>query len=629
MRPLKNFSVGFRLNLLLGIVMTLVFTILGVYLYIQQTNTILNFSKNLMWTSLNDLRTALDMQLKSKKDQTLLSLNLAHEYLIKDSIKINLENSRTVTITNQDTKGSIKVTIPDLTWQGKSLYKNDVLVKKVATFKIPVVTYFQKIPQGYLRIATNLKDTQGHQQINTFISNETDLAKTVSSGHIYSDRMFIGGRWHLAAYKPIYVEGTVIGMTGVAIYELEMKEIRKAIYETKYFEEGYPYIVNTEGDLLVHPINEGESIKETNFFQQMRASEGQGMSVYKWKGENKRQFFIYYEPLKVYVAATMYEKDFMRTVNKTRLTIVIAGVLAIIITILFVYLTTRNLSSDMQILMQFANKVTKGDLTKRLHLNQKDEVGKLADAMDIMVAKLREIVSTVENASSQVAAASQEITATSQSFTQGASLQSQSTDEVTEAFLRMYEQMKSHAEQARSSEGKTQSLLKEIKKGNTSVIETVAQMQSISDKISIVSDIARQTNILALNAAVEAARAGEHGKGFAVVASEVRKLAENTQKSAAEIEDLSKESMKVANNSGKLLENIVPEMNDITNLMQIIAQTTQEQYRTLDVLSNIVKELSSVAQENASNSEEMAASAEELSAQAAQLRDMIDFFKVN
>jgi methyl-accepting chemotaxis protein len=159
--------------------------------------------------------------------------------------------------------------------------------------------------------------------------------------------------------------------------------------------------------------------------------------------------------------------------------------------------------------------------------------------------------------------------------------------------------------------------------------QTLTFMHEIADKVSIIGEIARQTNILALNAAVEAARAGENGKGFAVVASEVRKLAERSQSAAVEIDNLAKNSVRATEDSVRLLEEIAPDIDKTSKLVQEISAASLEQNSGADQVNNAIQQLNHVTQQNAAASEEMATSSEELESQAQQLMEMISVFKVD
>jgi methyl-accepting chemotaxis protein len=151
-------------------------------------------------------------------------------------------------------------------------------------------------------------------------------------------------------------------------------------------------------------------------------------------------------------------------------------------------------------------------------------------------------------------------------------------------------------------------------------------MKEIANKISIIEEIARQTNLLALNAAIEAARAGEHGKGFAVVAAEVRKLAERSQKAAAEINQLSATTLRVSEKSGEMLDKLVPDIQRTAELVQEISAASKEQDTGAEQINKALQQLEQVIQQNASASEEMASTTEELTGQSDQLVSALGFF---
>jgi methyl-accepting chemotaxis protein len=186
-----------------------------------------------------------------------------------------------------------------------------------------------------------------------------------------------------------------------------------------------------------------------------------------------------------------------------------------------------------------------------------------------------------------------------------------------------------NADNAKQTEKIASQASVDIFNGYKSVTITVDAMKTIAEKITVVGEIAEKTDLLAINAAIEAARAGEHGKGFAVVAAEVRKLAENSQTAAREINNLSKSSVKIADESGLLLQKLVPDIQKTAILVQEITASSIEQNSGASQVNNAIMQLNMVTQKNASASEEMSSSAEELANQAEQLKDLISFYKTS
>ncbi len=207
-----------------------------------------------------------------------------------------------------------------------------------------------------------------------------------------------------------------------------------------------------------------------------------------------------------------------------------------------------------------AQAVAGGDLTQTIKITSRDEIGDLVGHIDTMVARLRTVVSETLSASDNVSAGSQELSASAEELSQGATEQASSAEEASSSMEEMASNIKQNADNATQTEKIARQSATDAQASGEAVGRAVEAMRTIAEKITIVQEIARQTDLLALNAAVEAARAGEHGKGFAVVASEVRKLAERSQTAAAEISTVSSQTVKVAAEAGEMLTKLVPDI---------------------------------------------------------------------
>jgi len=273
-----------------------------------------------------------------------------------------------------------------------------------------------------------------------------------------------------------------------------------------------------------------------------------------------------------------------------------------------------------------AKEVAGGNLT--VQLAQRSGNDQLMKSLSAMVAKLSEVVTDVKAASDNVAAGSQQMSSGSEELSQGASEQAAAAEEASSSMEEMSANIKQNADNAMQTEKIAIKSAADAQEGGKAVAQTVQAMKEIASKISIIEEIARQTNLLALNAAIEAARAGEHGKGFAVVASEVRKLAERSQKAAAEISDLSSSSVEVAEQAGDMLTRMLPDIQRTAELVQEISAACREQDTGAGQINKAIQQLDQVIQQNASASEEMSSTAEELATQSEQLQDTISFFNI-
>jgi len=315
--------------------------------------------------------------------------------------------------------------------------------------------------------------------------------------------------------------------------------------------------------------------------------------------------------------------------SETRLLLVslsaVASILAVIAAIWIVVSVTGGINRA----VIAVRKVSDGDLTEFAEIRSRDEIGTLLEYVNTMIERLRGVVADALTASDNVSSGSQELSSSSEQLSQGATEQASSAEEASASMEEMAANIKQNADNAAQTEKIARQSSKDAETSGEAVNRAVGAMRTIAEKISIVQEIARQTDLLALNAAVEAARAGEHGKGFAVVASEVRKLAERSQAAAAEISTLSGQTVQVATEAGDMLNRLVPDIRKTAELVSEISAACREQDIGASQINEAIQQLDKVTQQNAGASEEMSATSEELAAQAEELQASIAFFKVD
>lgn len=276
----------------------------------------------------------------------------------------------------------------------------------------------------------------------------------------------------------------------------------------------------------------------------------------------------------------------------------------------------------------FAQTIGDGDLTAELKIDQDDEIGLLAEALNNMASNLKGIVVSIKENANDLVSSGQNVKSSSLQLSKGSADQAASAEEVSTSIEEMVANIDQNTDNAIETEKITVETAKDVNVADKLSSEAASSMKSVAEKITIIGDIAFQTNILALNAAVEAARAGEHGRGFSVVAAEVRKLAERSKVAADEIHYLVNGGLKVSQEAGEKSRLLVPDIEKTTQLIKEISAASLEQKTGAEQINMAMQNLNLITQENASSSDELTQSAEELSLLADRLKEAVSFFNI-
>ncbi|MCW3785142.1 methyl-accepting chemotaxis protein [Plebeiibacterium sediminum] len=278
--------------------------------------------------------------------------------------------------------------------------------------------------------------------------------------------------------------------------------------------------------------------------------------------------------------------------------------------------------------LTFAQTIGQGDLTAELEIDQQDEIGLLADALNKMASNLKGIVLSIKENANDLVVSGRNVKDSSLQLSKGSADQAASAEEVSTSIEEMVANIDQNTENAVETEKITVETAKDVNVADKLSSEAAASMKSVAEKITIIGDIAFQTNILALNAAVEAARAGEHGRGFSVVAAEVRKLAERSKVAADEIHTLVNGGLKVSQEAGEKSRLLVPDIEKTTQLIKEISAASLEQKTGAEQINMAMQNLNLITQENASSSDELTQSAEQLAVLADSLKEAVSFFNI-
>lgn len=598
---------------------------LSTVIYLTVEETITEMVDQESRTVADLIRGMADVSYQTNQDAVRQYLEVASHF-VDGSTRVREEERVEMSARNQVTGVTSTVTLPAL-YVGEDLVTGETqLVDLITELTGATVTLFQPIPEGILRVATSVRTQAGERATGTYIPRESRVYQTVMSGEQYEGRAFVVDDWYISEYRPIRgAGGEIVAVLYVGIPQSNIDYLRETVSSVRIGASGFAYLLDGEGNMLIHPDLAGQDVSDHPLYGEVVGTEAG--RIISDQGRSRTDYLDYVERMDWIVGVATYDEEVYAGVADILRILAVALIVILLVDVVLGLTLGSYIARPILRVSEAMGRVAGGEIREEeLAVRSRDEVKELADSMNQMNRELRRIVSEIQDGVENITSGSKELSNTSQTISQGASEQAASVEEVTSSVEEVANQIQRNTDNARETETISRGAADNSEKGREAVKQTVEAMRDIAERITVIEEIARNTNLLALNAAIEAARAGESGKGFAVVASEVRKLAERSQQAAAEIIERSESSVEVAEEAGRLIEQVVPDIRRSAELVQEIAMGNTEQRDRTDQIAKAMRELDGVVQQNASASEEMASMAEELSAQADQLRSSVSYF---
>ncbi|MEC9488282.1 MAG: methyl-accepting chemotaxis protein [Halanaerobium sp.] len=514
-----------------------------------------------------------------------------------------------------------------------------------------------------------MADTEGNYQATTggsgSIADRSYFQEAIETGEpVVSDPIINKetGTQSIAIAAPIKDKaGNVLGILG---YTVKLDYLQNLVAEMKISGYGNGWIINKDMTTIAHPVDEymgnktilEEGNQELRDIASDMAAGKTGVKTYSLQGTEK---FLAYAPVKLTgwsVAISAPVDQVLQPLNTIKRSSILIGAIAIILGLIVTFFVASYLAKPIVSLSKVAEVVAEGDLTQQVEVQTKDEIGRLAGSFNKMIENLQDMVERIiENAqltsstSQELAATSEETSASIEEVASSIQEFSATTEQISVNTQNMAEaasEVNNLTDEGLEFMGQTQSGLEEVLVSSAKSKETINSLNEATEEIKgiveVISSIADQTSLLALNAAIEAARAGDQGRGFAVVADEVRELAEESQKSAGNIQQLiegligrTREAVAIIEENDNKIETRVQDVNktsdifaEIGDKVTALVSQIEEVAAATQQFAGSTEEVSAASEEQSASMEQISSSAQQLAVIAQELNELVNQFKV-
>ena len=414
----KKYKLRVQFSLFILGLLTLLFSFLGVFVYQFAEESIFTRNSLRMEGQLSDFVDMFDIQNTMKQQKVEENFKIAHHVFYqsyKGDLKVFPNQPISYKAVDQLSLDTFEVTVPRWEKAGERIQGNHSIVDKITSLGPKTATIFQKMEHGYLRIATNVKDTHGTRAVGTFIPNGSPVIKTVENGTIYKGRAFVVTDWYIVTCEPIKHKGEIVGMLVVGEQEKDMSLIKDKFNDKHILNAGHPFIIANNKDykglLVVDAYAAGENwftthdLKKREYFENLITAFNQKESlVTVEKLENKEVYsfetpspmsdnslivyFQYYELYEYFIGIVIPKDDFITTPLKNLFTVILAVIIIFfIISLLSVSFFIRSITKPLDRASQSIMKMARGENHEKLPVEGKDEIADIGKSLN----KLSEI----------------------------------------------------------------------------------------------------------------------------------------------------------------------------------------------------------------------------------------------